>query len=78
MSFCINVKASTCSDERILELSSLANNVKVNYEPYDILGEKYVDDMNNIETQSVTPAFYITIYNLDEKLNVSISVSTTN
>ena len=70
------VKASTCSDKRILELSSLANNVNVSYQQYDKLvdefdSETFVDDGDSI-VKSTYPAYYLTIYNLPKELNASI------
>ena len=59
------VDASTCSDSKIMELSSLANNVNVSYEKHD----KSFDDAN----EETYPEFYVTIYNLDENLNVLLT-----
>ena len=72
----VGVKASTCSNERVLELSALANDVNISYQEYD----KQVDEFES-ETfaeeedaliKSTYPAYYLTIYNLPEDLNVSI------
>ena len=78
LSITIGVKASTCSDQRVLELSSLANNVNVSYQEYDKLVEEYtsetfVDDTDeDPHVKSTYAAYYLTIYNLPNDLNVSI------
>lgn len=78
----VKVKASTCSNERILELSSLANNVNVSYQEYDI-----VEVVNNPEPaegnedetyERKFPGYYITIYNLEDGLNVAVKRDDTN
>ena len=66
-----SVKASTCSDARILELSSLANNVNVGTEKEYRVEQTYTDD-NGETSEDMFPAFYLTIYNLTDDLNVSI------
>lgn len=72
------VKASTCGDKRILELSSKANDVNVSYQEYDKLvdefdSETFVDENDGDSIVRETfPAYYLTIFNLPEDLNVSI------
>ena len=70
------VNASTCSDKRVLELSSLANNVNVSYQQYDKLVDEYDSETfageDDTIVKSTFPAFYLTIYNLPSELNVSI------
>ena len=72
----IGVKASTCSDERVLELSSLANNVNVSYQQYDKLVDEFDSETFTEEDDSIVkstyPAYYLTIYNLPDDLNASI------
>ncbi len=68
-----SVKASTCSDSKILELSSLANNVKVSYEKENRISSSYVATETEEETNDTFPAFYITVFNLDDKLNISVT-----
>ena len=71
--FSIKVCASTCSDARILELSSLANNVNVSYEKENRISDTYVAAETNETTNDTYPAFYVTIYKLTKDLNVSIT-----
>lgn len=71
------VKASTCRDTRVLELSSLANEVNVSYQEYDKVVDEYssetfVDEDDDPETKSTFPAYYLTVYNLPDDLNVSV------
>ncbi len=68
-----NVKASTCSNERILELSSLANNIKVSTQKDMRVSEKTFSEELNEEIESTFPAFYVTIFNLPDDLNVSVT-----
>ena len=74
----VGVKASTCSDQRVLELSSLANDVNASYQQYDKVVDEYEseifvgDEDEDTKTQSTFPAYYLTIYNLPKDLNVSI------
>lgn len=72
----IGVKASTCSDKRVLELSSLANNVNVSYQQYDKVVDEYDSeifvDEDDTSVKSTFPAYYLTIYNLPKDLNVSV------
>ena len=73
MLFSFNVKAaSTCSSEREMELSSIANNVNVDYLEYD----KSMDEgLESGEAEvATTPAFYIRIFNLTSDLNVKINL----
>lgn len=78
----LKVKASTCSNERILELSSLANNVNVSYQEYDIketVDNPYPGEGNEEETYETSfPGYYLTIYNLDDGLNVAVKRDDTN
>ena len=73
----VKVKASTCSDQRVLDLSSLANNVNVSYQQYDKLIEEYDSETFTDEEDSIVkhtyPAYYLTIYNLTDDLNVSVT-----
>lgn len=67
--------ASTCSSEREMELSSLANNINVDYQEYDkATGSDYDDfyDDNEEEKTTTLPAFYIHVYNLTNDLNLSV------
>ena len=58
--------ASTCSDERNIELTSLANNVNV-----DTL--EYEKAMNDDGDQTVyQPAFYVRVFNLTKDLNLKV------
>ena len=68
----VNVKASsTCSSEREMELSSLANNVNADYEEYEMpLDPDYTDT----EEVGMTPAFYIRVYNVTDDLNVKVTL----
>ena len=67
-----NVKAaSTCSSEREMELSSLANNVNVDYEEYDLALDKGSEAGEDVST---SPAFYIRIYNLSSDLNIKVNL----
>ena len=70
------VNASTCTSERVLELSSLANDVNVSYQQYDKLVSEYDSETFKDEEDSVVkdtyPAYYLTIYNLTDDLNVSV------
>ena len=68
-----SVKASHCSDERILELSSLANNVKVSTEREDRVSESIHSEEIDEDVNIYYPAFYVSIYNLTNSLNVSIT-----
>ena len=73
----VGVKASTCSDERVIELSSLANNVNVSYQQYDKFVEEYISESftgedDDSKVVATYPAYYLTIYNLPEDLNVSV------
>lgn len=72
MMLSFNVKAaSTCSSEREMELSSLANNVNVDYINY----EKAMDDgMLEGEEVGTSPAFYIRVYNLSSDLNLKVNL----
>ena len=67
-----NVKAlSTCSSEREMELSSLANNVNVDYLEYDLaLDNGGIAD----DEVSTSPAFYIRVYNLTSDLNIKVNL----
>lgn len=73
-----SVKASTCTDDRIIQLSSLANDVKVSYQEYDKLIDEYDsevlvgDDEGSSFVKHTYPAYYLTIYNLPDDLNVSV------
>ena len=79
------VKASTCTDKRVLELSSLSNDVKVSYQEYDKVTGQYESDTfvdgegDNVDNivKTTYPAYYLTIYNLPKELNVSIIRSDT-
>lgn len=76
----VGVKASTCSDSRVLELSSLANEVNVSYQEYDKVVDKLDSDTFGDEDGEVDvtyPAYYLTIYNLSDDLNASIVRSDT-
>ncbi len=77
MAFTIKVNASTCSNERIIELSALANNVQVSYEPYDD-ETTYFNPLFEEEDTKVVPSFYITIYNLTDGLNAYVQRKDTN
>ncbi|MBR1416314.1 MAG: hypothetical protein IJ572_00660 [Bacilli bacterium] len=77
MSFTIKVEASTCSSARVMELSSLANNVNVSYEKYDKKVESFVSELDDEEVEYTYPAFYITIYNLPDELNVAATMNET-
>ncbi len=68
-----SVKASTCSDARTLELSSLANNVNVGMEKEYREVAKYVAEEDGEETTDIFPAFYLTVYNLTNDLNIAVS-----
>ena len=72
IAFTMKVDASTCSNERIIELSSLASNVQVSYEPYEDNENLGISDTHNVP-YSQKPAFYVTIYNLDEGLNAVVT-----
>jgi len=72
IAFTMKVDASTCSNERIIELSSLASNVQVSYEPYEDNVTTF-DETFDVEVDDSDPAFYITIYNLDEGLNAVVT-----
>ena len=75
----VGVKASTCSDKRVLELSSLANEVNVSYQQYDKVVDEYdsetfVDENDeDAHTRSTYPAYYLTVYNLPNDLNISVT-----
>ncbi len=73
-----SVKASHCSDERILELSSLANNVKVSTERVDRLSETIHSAETDEDEEIYYPAFYITVYNVTNSLNISVTREDTN
>ena len=78
LSFSLSVKASTCSDERIIELSSQANNVNVTYVGYDNVSEPYDNPLDDTQGDvNVVPSFYIVIYNLTDQLNAVIKDDTT-
>ena len=68
-----SVKASTCSDARILELSSLANNVNVSFEREDRVSDTYTAYETGQKVEDTFPAFYITVYNLTKDLNLAIT-----
>lgn len=72
----IKVNASTCSSERSLELSSLANNVNVSYQVYDKVIDEYdsetFTDEDDTSVKHTYPGYYLTIYNLIDDLNVTI------
>ena len=77
----VGVKASTCSDKRVLELSSLANEVNVSYQEYDKVVDSYESDTftdeDDTKVEYTYPAYYLTIYNLADDLNASIIRSDT-
>lgn len=77
MAFTLKVNASTCSSERIVELSTLASNVNVSYERYDD-EVTYENPLLEEQDTKITPKFYITIYNLEEGLNVYLKRTDTN
>ena len=68
-----SVKASHCSDERILELSSLANNVRVSTERENRLSEEFTAEETDDTEKIYFPAFYIAVYNINNSLNVTIT-----
>ena len=68
-----SVKASTCSDKRILELSSLANNVNIGMEKEYREAAKYKAEEDGEETTDIFPAFYLTVFNLTKDLNIAVS-----
>ena len=68
-----SVKASTCSDKRILELSALANNVKIGTQKETRVLSNYTAEEDGEESQEVFPAYFITIFNLTDDLNVSVT-----
>ena len=73
LSFSLSVKASTCSDERIIELSTQANNVNVSYVGYDNISEPFTNPLDDTEGDvNIVPSFYIVIYNLTDQLNAVI------
>ena len=73
MGLSFGVKASTCSDARVIELTSLANNVRISYEQYNKYSEPYYEETFGIENyQDVYRSFYITIYNLPKELNALV------
>lgn len=73
LSFSLSAKASTCSDERIIELSSQANNVNVSYVQYDNISEAYTNPLDDTEGDTnIVPSFYITIYNLTDQLKAYV------
>ena len=80
--FSFKVSASTCKNERVMELTSLANNVNVSYQEYEQLVDEYDSEMFADEEDShikVTyPSYYLTVYNLVDDLNVSVSRNDTN
>ena len=68
------VKAeSTCSSERVMELTGLANNVKADYEEYEIKVGSDEDPALNSGEYYTRKAFYVRIYNLTNDLNVKVS-----
>lgn len=70
--FMPKVWASTCSDSRIMELTSAATNVKVNYEEYKLEDPNYVDEIFGDNNTGEYPHFYVTIHNLTDDLNAVI------
>ena len=63
---------STCTNERTMELTSLSQNVNVDYEEYKVeRGSDVYDDLENGETIS-EPGFNIRIYNVTDDLNVTV------
>lgn len=68
----IKVNASTCSNTREIELSTLANNVKVNYVEYNATPNTYTSPLDDQEDTAYTPAFYIAVYNINDDLNVKV------
>ena len=66
-SISFKVNASTCSNERVMELTSLANNVNADYDMYDV----YLSDTE--EDELTVQAFRIRIYNITNDLNVKVS-----
>ena len=75
ISFKVNA-ASTCSQERSMELSALANNVKADYVEYQVeYGSDYDPGLEDEENKTATrPAFYVRVYNIVNDLNVRISL----
>lgn len=63
---------STCTMERSMELSSLANNVNVDYDIYDEF-EEYTDGPEGAHT-STYHNFVIRIYNLTNDLNIRLDL----
>jgi len=77
LSFTISAKASTCSDERIIELSTLANNVNVTYVGYDNTSEPQTNPLDDEVDVDIVPSFYIAIYNITDQLNAVVKNETT-
>ena len=78
MLFSVKINAlSSCSMERTMELTSLANNVNVDYDEYHV--EKGSDVYIDLEEgETVTePGFKIRIYNMTKDLNVLITDNST-
>lgn len=70
-----SVKAeSTCSIERGMELSSLANNVNADYAPYEVVISSKDDPILSEGEFSKRTAFYVRVYNLTNDLNVRVSL----
>lgn len=70
--FSFKVSASTCKNERVLELSSLANNVNVSYQEYETNPGAVSGGEGSEEFSDNFVGHYITIYNLVDDLNVAI------
>ena len=68
-----SAKASSCSDERILQLSSMANNVNVSMERYDKLSDEFFAEETGETEQQYFPAFDVTVYNLPSSLNIAVT-----
>ena len=76
MLFSVKINAmSTCSMERSIELTNLANNVNVDYYEYHVeKGNEVYIDLADGETVS-EPGFALRIYNLPKDLNVLVTTS---
>lgn len=72
--FSIRVSASTCSDTRFSELSTLASNVNVNYEKYRIIYGVHQDEQYDVSSSQLDsyPGFKLAIYNLPKDLNAAV------